>query len=77
MVQRSSIGRGKATVQVDLRELELQEQDHLRDADGGDEQQQPRLVEQAAHHQQLGEPAEDRADEDRERHRHPERHAVR
>ncbi len=58
MFQRSLIGVGNDDGLVDLRELELQQQDHLRDADGRDEQQQPRLVEQPAHHEQLGEPAE-------------------
>ena len=61
MFQRSSIGVGNATTWSIVGELDLHEQDHLRDADGRDEQQQARLVEQPPHHEQLGEPADQRA----------------
>ena len=65
---RSSIGRGERHRFVSIiGQLELEQQDHLRDTDGRDEQQEPRLVEQPAHDEQLGEPTEHRAGEDRER----------
>ena len=51
---------------------ELGEVEQLADADGGDQQDQPRRAAQPADDDQLDEAAEDRAESDHERERRPE-----